>query len=165
MDKLFEFVTQRPLTELVSDPPHCPACQSERVLVGGTEETLVGYFGPINPNHTWQLVDCLDCHALHTRETKSGNVWYTYNKRQSVREGMPCCFETYTYTHHGCGGTVTHHYTSLDGSPLTSGILTAQLGGPNPGRQYRTFYRCETCQTQIEYDAEYWRPTEPPEAP
>lgn len=74
---LDEIVKERFLDEKPDDPATCPYCGSLDVEVLSKSSTLVGYSGPVNPNHLWHASVCKGCGEHYTREIKRHNVWYT----------------------------------------------------------------------------------------
>lgn len=141
------FVEQKREPELFGKPIFCPFCGSAKVEVVVTQETLLGYTGPLNPNHVWEGSHCSDCSKDFARESKSGNAWYTANGR--VLRGFPNCFESYEYAHVDCGGSVKRRHTKLDGKTPPK-VLSTKGIGPDQVREYRTFYDCGKCGASIE---------------
>ena len=142
------FVVQEQLDERASSTPRCPYCESKKLFNHGGRRTLLGGGDGTpdgDPNHMWVSYQCEACKRSFTRETKSGNVWYT-NHDNMVLRGMPSCFETYKYTHRNCGGEVTRRHTMLDGKTEAYALSwTAEKG-----KQWRTFFTCGKCGETIE---------------
>ena len=169
IEKLLGMVVQKPLKEKPSAKPACPHCGSKGVETHGMTTTLVGGGnGPDdNPNHTWTGCFCKVCEKSFTRETKSGNVWYTregevkdagggimYHERLLVK-GIPSCFEAYVYGCR-CGGKITRRQTEMDGKAPTNGSCTYSIKDGVSTAQFRTFYSCDKCGKTIEPDFEHW---------
>ena|SRR3990167_812170 len=155
MEALLSFVLQKPIDEKPSaDPVHCPDCGHSfpnrgiegTTLIGGGDGTWDG-----DPNHTWtQYGGCCSLVSF-TRQTKSGNVWYTYNGGRVLR-GMPNCFEGFIYTCAKCHGDVMRYYRELDGITPARSISYRGDGL----RYYRTVWCCSTCGVSTETLYDYW---------
>lgn len=148
MKELFELVKNKPDKKLNGLNVKCPYCKSSDLRTTETTETLVG--GPPGVNHRWESKVCNDCGKKFTLESKYMNYWIT-DKDRKVLKGMPCCFERYIYTCK-CGGNVTREYRDKNGSPINS--LSYIDGKP----QFNTFFRCDTCNKEIETEDGYWSP-------
>ena len=152
--QLLDIIAVSPLNEKPSDQCTCIVCKSKNVRTSGKMSTLLAGGSGIDddPNHTWEGVTCSSCHIKVTRETKSGNVWYT--KDRVVLAGVPSCYETYVYPCK-CGGKITRTYTDLEGSNTVRGLsMVWKDGGYVP--QYRIFYECDSCNIKIEVNRDSW---------
>lgn len=157
MKRLLAFVKEAPAGEKPSHKATCPFCSSQEVNSYSSESTLVG-----NPpgkdgidddcNHVWTRFACNHCGEKFTRETKSGNVWYTKGKK--VLKGMPSCFEDYIYTCRCCGGEVRRKHKCLnsDEEPV---MLTFKDGK----KLFRIFFECKGCGKSIQTPEDHWWPT------
>ena len=138
MTELTELVTQRKLEGEAA----CPRCGCD-FKTYGTGTTLLGCFGPVDLNHTWDYCTCNACQFQFMVERKSGNTWITKDKK--VLAGLPNCFEDYIYTCVHCNGNVVRKHTAMNGETVVGSLLTTR-----EGKQYRTFYLCASCNIQIE---------------
>jgi len=117
-----EFLVEQTIVESEDEleSPVCPYCFSGNVRTGGTMTTLVVSYGKYDANHRWTVCDCNKCGKQFTWERKGNNVWYTrYTK---ILRGMAACFETYVYTHAGCGGDVIRTTRNKSDNAPTSAI-------------------------------------------
>lgn len=153
-------IANRPLAEKPSARASCPYCGGGTLRRGWASHTALGGGDGTrdgDPNHWWEAYNCSACGQSFTRETKSGNVWYTAGHRADgvVLAGLPSCFEHYEYRCARCpNGSVTVRHTELDGqTPTVSLSITL---GPGGGRHYRTFYACETCGAEEESQEDHW---------
>ena len=153
MIDIMEIVSERPSEEEVGSNPICPLCNNSDIDAGGFRTTCLGYFGGVNPNHTWTECYCKNCNKSFVRETKSGNVWYTSDG--FVLKGMPNCFEKYYYTCSKCSGKVLRKYTALDGISEVQGLSTRNIDGKWV-KEYRIFYECEKCGHGGEVKDDHW---------
>lgn len=158
---LLDIVRERPLTELPTDPAHCPYCESTNVKVRSRTSTLVGFTGPVDNNHQWHESECERCETLYTREIKGLNVWYTpYRYRDGtsappVLKGIPTCFESYQYTCAKCSGPVLRTHRDRAGN-LTTTLTKSNVGGKWV-REYTTHYNCTQCGHGGEVAEDYYR--------
>ena len=139
------------LEELPSHTPSCPVCSSTNLKYLTSVSTLLGGGTGVDddPNHVQTKYFCNSCSRYFTRETKSGNVWYT-NPDKRVLRGIPNCFEEYLYPCR-CGGFISRLYTALDGKTPISLLTYGET------KQFHVYYRCDSCSLAIETDHEYWR--------
>jgi DNA-directed RNA polymerase subunit RPC12/RpoP len=156
--QLTDLVKERPLDEKPGDPARCPECGSKELYDLGGRSTLLGWSGPVNPNHRWHKFDCRACKLSFTREVKGNNVWYTKQIGEGghhgialVIKGMPSCFELYIYTCTKCGSRVQRTRTKMDGITPTE-VLSTRLVDGKTVREYRTFYACGGCGARLEVD-------------
>jgi DNA-directed RNA polymerase subunit RPC12/RpoP len=144
---LLDIVQERALTELPTDPATCPYCGSTDVKVVSRSSTLLGFTGPVDPNHQWHESVCNGCKKLYTRELKELNVWYTaergYREVSRVLKGIPTCFEDYQYTCAKCSGPVLRAHRDRAGNP-TKVLSSRQVNGVVV-RDYTTHYNCTQC--------------------
>jgi hypothetical protein len=152
---LLGLIVQRPLPRRQKPPRFCPACLSAELDWGMTYRTLLGWSGEgDDPNHATTSVRCRTCGAGSLFESKSGNHWVSVVRERGddphVVAGAHNCFEACTYDCAHCGGIVSRRYAELDGSPLRGcGLETRRIDGKWV-RQYRTFWRCEECEQEVE---------------
>ena len=151
MNELFELVKERPDPLLSKDKTICPFCDSENITVHDHSSTMVG--GDPDPNHHWKRSKCNDCKEEFVHEYKRDNVWYT--KNDEVLRGIPTCFEPYIYTCNRCNGDVRRYHTALDGESPTQVLTSSKVNGEWI-KQYRTFYKCDTCNKQVETKEDYY---------
>ena len=157
---LLDIIRQRPLSELPTDPPHCPRCRSLNVVVNQGEVSLTS-----SNNHHWDPGVCLACKLGFLREYKDGksllgnpgspNVWYT--SENHVLEGVPSCFESYTYDCNQCDGKIRRSDLDLiSGNPVKS--ISYKIVDGKSIKQSRTVYVCDTCGRHLETPTDHWNP-------
>lgn len=145
---LDDIVAERPLPEKPDDPVICPYCGGSTTRVLSKSSTLLGWSGPVNPNHQWHESVCNGCGKHFTREIKDLNVWYTGGRCRDSQasvllKGRPSCFEDYQYTCAKCAGAVLRTHNDLQGNPAKA--LCTKWDGDRPIRQYTTHYNCTKC--------------------
>lgn len=157
MMDLFDIVKERPLSEDPEAHGSCPFCGAAETKLYGEETTLLGWTGPVNPNHRHQHRSCTSCSRKFIREVKGLNVWYTQGA--VVLRGVPSCFENYTYTCAKCGGTVRRkHYDSTGNPPK---YLSASIVDNKWVRDHTTRYTCSACGHGGETAVDYWEGPKP----
>lgn len=170
---LENLVANRPLPERPSAHATCPYCGSRELTHHGTMSTLIGGGDGTrdgDPNHRTSYYTCVTCRGRFTRETKSGNVWYTAMEVRvepsstddttlimqamttalgppKLLRGVTNCFEAVAYTCAHCGGSVTRRHTQPDGRTPTS---TLSYSFDTGERGHRTFFGCASCMREIE---------------
>lgn len=153
--KLLEMTSVKKLAEKPSYEPHCPYCISSDLLERDQITTLIGGGdGSVDrdPNHVWTTFTCNNCEKDFTRETKSGNVWYTEGHRdRHLIAGIATCFETYIWPCK-CGGKIYRDYRDLKDE---HGVQMLHYKGSE--KQFRIFYSCDQCKERWEEEEEYPR--------
>lgn len=130
------------LKDQVTDKPYkgdlkpiCPNGCDKYQKIGGCRTTLVGFVGPINPNHRWTSCTCSNCYCDYTWEVQGLNQWITIDNR--LRLGIPSCFESYIYNCK-CGGNINKE----------SGSILYENKGGVVVRNYPRTYKCDKCDFQ-----------------
>ena len=150
---LFEMVKQRPNIKLKNKRVKCPYCGAKKVRKRYSSTTLLGID---EYNHKQFYKQCLNCNKKFTVEQKGKNVWIT-NEDGHVLDGMPSCFENYTYDCI-CGGVVRRRHENTDGTPKGTLSITMSCDNKNPIKHYRTFWDCDKCGKTIETEQDYYTP-------
>lgn len=155
---LLDCFKERPLDEKPSDPATCPYCGSGDTQDRGTTTTLVGFSGPVDPNHQWNQRACRGCHKGFVREIKGLNVWYTAERVHGgpsiILKGIPSCFEAYQYTCPLCEGPVLQKQRNLQGGLAT--VLSSREVDGKWVRGYTTHYHCTQCGHGGQVDSDYY---------
>jgi hypothetical protein len=146
--ELFKLVTQRPDEKLTVSNAVCPFCNSANYQSKGIRSTLLAF-----NNHTWNHRKCNGCQKNYVVEEKSGNVWVT-DENANVLKGIPSCYENYIYDCN-CGGKVKREYRGLDNKPTN--FLSSSSTENGWVKHYKTFFKCDTCHTEIETENDYYK--------
>lgn len=158
---LLDIIKERPLTEPHTGFGTCPYCESNDVCVTNRTTTLLGFSGPVDPNHQWHSSTCRSCHKNFTREVKGLNVWYTAEIDRETRgpaqvlRGLPSCFESYQYTCSKCAGPVVRTNRDMAGNP-TQTLSSRNVDGKWVN-EYTTHYNCTQCGHGGEVDQDHYR--------
>jgi predicted RNA-binding Zn-ribbon protein involved in translation (DUF1610 family) len=146
---LTTIIYNRPMKH--SLPPKCPFCDSEKVYEKEHMCTLVG--GDPDPNHHWRTFEC-SCGKKFIYQHKYDYGWITDENNLCV-EGIHACFESVEYKCQKCGGTIKREHRNIDGKNLLAGgqygpILQTNFDENGAHRQYRTFWKCNKCGSEVE---------------
>lgn len=147
---LLTLIQQRPTSYVEGEPVACPSC-GEPSKPYSESSTLVGG----DRNHFWKYHSCSKCSYKFVQEHKRDKQWVTVKTEsgQKVLSGVSTCFENYVYTCRHCGGDVVRKYKNLDGSPHTSGVLSASKSPDGTWKNnYRTSYQCQACRLEVDID-------------
>lgn len=140
-----EFLSNIQQTPCEDQAPICPFCQSTTVNIGEKVETMVGFFGNVNPNHMWTECICNTCLKAFVFEQKLDISWYTLDGK--VLRGVAGCCQGYIHTCK-CGGDFWERCENKNGTPYPESGLEFKDGNPNQW----SVHTCSSCAKQIKID-------------
>jgi hypothetical protein len=147
-----EFIGNKKIEWEHDSKAYCPFCKSVEVSSPGFVCTLLGGTNPERINHYQHSCHCEKCGKNFVWEHKDGFQWYTITDNSIVVEGVHNCFEHYEYECQ-CGGMIKKEHRGLDGkTPLNSTILRYSFENGKSVPQQTTFWVCDKCKREIEYD-------------
>jgi hypothetical protein len=157
-------VTQRDDLSIDRDKTECPYCHSLDIKIDGDMTTLVGGYN----NHITRDCTCNSCKKSFSFQFKEQGErndiigWYVDSDKKVLR-GIPGCFEYYVYTCSECGGEVHRHQFELESDTPVEWLRR----GPDENgvwqNFYRTVFKCDSCDAQVESENDYYYRNPPPE--